>query len=114
MSLVKYRLKEVAADFGVSTKEVMEIISKYGEKPKSNTQVLTEVELNVVFDYITQHNQIASLEQVFAAPAKEAPKAEAPKAEPAQAKKDGTKPAAQQPNFNPTPPIPRKQEACLL
>ena len=44
-SLVKYRLKEVAADFGVAPKEIAEIISKYLEKPKSNTQVLTPEEL---------------------------------------------------------------------
>ncbi|MGM9549138.1 MAG: translation initiation factor IF-2 [Faecousia sp.] len=79
MSLVKYRLKEVAADFGVAPKVIAEIISKYLEKPKSNTQVLTDEELNLVFDYMTQKNQIASLEQVFAV--KAAPKAEAPKAE---------------------------------
>ena len=86
MSLVKYRLKEVATDFGVAPKEVSEIISKYYEKPKSNTQVLTAEELNLVFDYMTQHNQIQSLEQVFAVqpkpkaePVKESPKAEAKK-----------------------------------
>jgi len=78
MSLVKYRLKEVAADFGVAPKEISEIIGKYYEKPKSNTQVLTEEELNLVFDYMTQHNQITSLEQVFAV--KPTPKPE-PKAE---------------------------------
>ena len=64
--VVKYRLKEVATDFGVTPKEIAGIISNYFEKPKSNTQVLTEEELNVVFDYMTQHNQIKSLEQVFA------------------------------------------------
>ena len=90
MSLVKYRLKEVAADFGVTTKEIAEIVGKHFEKPKSNTQVLTGEELNVVFDVITQKNQIKSLEQVFAAaapkaePKKEAPKQEAPKAQPQQ------------------------------
>ena len=36
-SLVKYRLKEVAADFGVAPKEIAEIISKFYEKPKWNT-----------------------------------------------------------------------------
>ena len=66
MSLVKYRVKEVAADFGVAPKEIAEIVGKFFEKPKSNTQVLTEEELNVVFDYITQQNQIESLEVVFA------------------------------------------------
>ena len=61
MSLVKYRLREVAADFGVAPKEIAEIISKFYEKPKSNTQVLSDDELNVVFDYMTQKNQIKSL-----------------------------------------------------
>ena len=55
MSLVKYRLREVAADFGVTPKEITEIVGTYFEKPKSNTQVLTEEELNVVFQsFITQ------------------------------------------------------------
>ena len=79
MSFVKYRVKEVAADFGVTPKEIAEIISKYYEKPKSNTQVLTEVELNAVFDHITRNNQIKSLEQVFAVQPK---KAEQPKEAP--------------------------------
>ena len=84
MSLVKYRLKEVAADFGVAPKVIADIISKYFQKPKSNTQVLTDEELNLVFDSMTQTHQIASLEQVFAvkpAPKAEPPKPEAPKAE---------------------------------
>ncbi len=84
MSLVKYRLKEVAADFGVAPKEIAEIISKFFEKPKSNTQVLTEEELNVLFDYITQTHQITSLEQVFAVQPK--PKAEPVKEQPKQEK----------------------------
>ena len=84
MSLVKYRLKEVAADFGVAPKEIAEIVAKVSEKPKSNTQVLTDEELNFVFDHITKNNQISSIEQVFAAAAPKAapaPKQEAPKAE---------------------------------
>ena len=80
MSFVKYRVKEVAADFGMAPKEVSEIIGKYYEKPKSYTQVLSEQELNAVFDHITRHNQIASIEQVFAV--QPAPKAEPVKAEP--------------------------------
>jgi len=88
MSFVKYRVKEVAADFGIAPKEVSEIIGKYMEKPKSYSQVLSDAELNVVFDYMTQKNQIASIEQVFAvkpaASKAEAPRAEAPKAAPQQ------------------------------
>ena len=102
MSLVKYRIREVAADFGVAPKEIVEIISKFFEKPKSNNQVLTEEELNVVFDYMTQTHQISSLEQVFAVqpkPKAEAPKAEAPKAEAPKAeapKAEAPKPQAPQ------------------
>ena len=102
MSFVKYRIREVANDFGVSAKDIADIVTKYFEKPKSNMQVLTDEQLNVVFDHMTQKNQIASLEQVFAAAA--APKAEAkPEAKPApqqqrpqggnQPKNGGAKPA---------------------
>ncbi len=74
MSLVKYRVKEVATDFGVTPKDIAEVMGKFFERPKSNTQVLTEEELNVIFDYMTQTNQISSLEAVFAV--QPAPKAE--------------------------------------
>ena len=84
MSIVKYRLKEVAADFGVAPKEIAEIISKYGEKPKSNTQVLTEQELNVVFDHMTSHHQISSLEQVFDVKPRQKPEQKKPEPTPEQ------------------------------
>ena len=118
MSLVKYRLKELAADFAVAPKTITEIVGKYYEKPKSNTQVLTAEELNLVFDYMTQHNQITSLEQVFAVkpkeapkaePVKEAPKAEAPKAEP---RKDAPKAPQQQtkPQTQSAPQQPKQEK----
>ena len=113
MSLVKYRLKEVATDFGVQTKEIAEILTQYFEKPKSNTQVLSEEELNVVFDRMTAKHP-ATLEQVFAAAPtvkKEAPKAE-PKPEQKQEPKAEQKPQAQKPAAqNPQPakePKPQK------
>ena len=131
MSLVKYRLKEVATDFGVAPKIITEILAKYSEKPKSNTQVLTAEELNVVFDYMTQHNQIASLEVVFAVqpkpkaePAKEAPKAEKkpeapkqqqnqPKAQPQTQNKPQNAPAQQPKAEQPKEPE-RKRERRVV
>ena len=102
MSFVKYRLKEVATDFGVSPKEISDIIAKFYEKPKSNTQVLNDQELNAVFDYMTQKNQIASLEQVFAvkpaAPKQEAPKAAAPQQNRPQGQQQGNRPQGQNQN----------------
>ncbi len=87
MSFVKYRLKEVAADFGVNPKQISDILTTYAEKPKSNTQILTDEELNVVFDYMTQKNPVSSMEQIFAAKSavkQEEPKKETPKQEPAK------------------------------
>ena len=93
MSFVKYRLKEVAADFGVNPKEISDIISNYYEKPKSPSQVLTDAELNVVFEHMTQKHPIASLEQVFAVAATTPKAKEAPKEEPKQeAKQEPVKP----------------------
>jgi len=79
MSLVKYRIRDVAADFGMTPKQITEILAQFFERPKSNTQVLTEDELNVLFDRITATNQIESLAVVFAVQPK--PKAEEPKVE---------------------------------
>jgi len=84
MSFQKYRLREVASDFGTNAKEISEIVGKYFEKPKNNTQVLSDDELNVVFDRMTHAHQIDSLEQVFAVKPKEQPKAAAPAGQPRQ------------------------------
>ncbi len=103
MSFIKYRIGEMAKDFGVPTKVITNLVAEFFEKPKSAQQVLTEEQLNVLFDVMTQRNQIDSIEQVFAVTAKapeapkaqetkaqepktEAPKAEAPKAAQQQAK----------------------------
>ena len=116
MSMVKYRLKEVASDLGLTPKEIGEIIGRFFDKPKSNTQVLTDEELNVVFDCVTQTHQIESLEQVFAVkpkePAKPAeapqPKAEQPK-EPGAQKQPGA-PAAQSPKAKEQDAKPKEPE----
>ena len=66
-TFVKYRIKEVAADLGVTPKEISAIVEQYFEKPKSTAQVLDEQQLNLIFDLMTQRNQIPSVELVFAA-----------------------------------------------
>ena len=64
--MIKYKVSDLAKDFAVSPKQIMEILGKYGSAPKSNSQSLTEEELNTVFDHLTYHNQIGSLAEVFA------------------------------------------------
>ena len=61
----KYRVHEVAKDFGASTKEITEILTEYCTTPKNHMQVLGDEELSVIFEYMTQHHQVADLEQVL-------------------------------------------------
>lgn len=63
---VKYRVREVAKDFGLSNKEITEILSTYATAPKSTMQVLTDEELSLIFEYLTQHHQMESLAEVYA------------------------------------------------
>ncbi len=95
-SLQKYRVREVAKDFEVQAKAVIEILEKYSTAPKSNMQVLTDDDLNIIFDVITLNNQVESFEVLMSeiyheekkeAPAKEekAEKAVSDKAEKAPA-----------------------------
>ena len=54
----KYRVHEVAKDFGVPTKQITEILTKYAETPKNHMQVLGDRELSLIFESLTQHNQV--------------------------------------------------------
>lgn len=70
--MIKYKLREVASDLGVTNKEVIDVLSKYvGGEPKKQTTVLTEEELNIVFDYFTQKNNMENFDKYYAADTKE-------------------------------------------
>ena len=86
---IKYRIRDVAKDLNRNAKEIMDILAKYTEAPKNNMQTLDERELSIIFEYLTQHNQVESMESIFAevyhepkapeaAPEAEASKAAAP------------------------------------
>ena len=99
MAIEKYRVHEVAKDFGLPTKTITEILTKYAEAPKNHMQVLTDRELSLIFEYLTQHNQVSGIQVIFADTYKEpeARKEEAPKAAPAQNQGKSAQPAAQAP-----------------
>ncbi len=61
----KYRVHEVAKDFGLPTKTITEILTKYASAPKNHMQVLSDEELSIIFDYLTQHNQVSGIEVIF-------------------------------------------------
>ena len=94
--MIKYRVHEVGKDFGKTSKEITQILTDYATTPKNHMQVLEDPELNVIFEYLTQHNQIESLEEVFKVPPKaEKPKETAPAAAPAEGKASAPAAAAQ-------------------
>ena len=62
----KYRVHEVAKDFGRNSKEIADILTQYASTPKNHMQVLGDSELSVIFEYLTQHNQVESIESIFA------------------------------------------------
>ena len=72
-SFVKYKIREVAKDFDMPPKTVVSLVGEYFEAPKSSAQVLTDEQLNVIFDRITRDNQIGSIEEVFAVAAPSTP-----------------------------------------
>ena len=43
----KYRVHEVAKDFGVSTKEITEILTKYRSAPKNHMQAVSYTHLTL-------------------------------------------------------------------
>ena len=95
----KYRVHEVAKDFGVATKQVTEILTKYAETPKNHMQVLTDRELSLIFESLTQNNQVAGIHVIFAEGAKAAekkPEAKSAPAQPQQQAKQGAAPARQE------------------
>ena len=46
----KYRVHEVAKDFGAATKEITEILTQYCTTPKNHMQALSDQELSVIFE----------------------------------------------------------------
>ena len=46
----KYRVHEVAKDFGVDTKDITDVMAEYFTAPKNHMQVLENDELNLIFD----------------------------------------------------------------
>ena len=73
----KYRVHEVAKDFRVPTKVITEILTKYAQTPKNHMQVLDDRELSLIFEHLTQHNQVSGIQVIFAEGAKAAEKKQA-------------------------------------
>jgi len=62
----KYKVNELAKDFGMQTKQIIEILGKHFSTQKKSGQNLDEKELNYVFEYLTQTNQVSDIKVIYA------------------------------------------------
>ena len=74
--MIKYKIKDVATDLGVSAKDVIAVLEKHCNVTKKTMASLEESELNVVFDYFTQKNSVNNFDSYFAVRDKAIQKAE--------------------------------------
>ncbi len=64
--VIKVKVSDVAKSFSKQNKEIIELLSKYCDGPaKKPATVLTEKELNIVFDKITQQHSVKSFDSYF-------------------------------------------------
>ena len=94
----KYRVHEVAKDFGINSKRILEILDGNSAEPRKHMTALEDAELDLIFDTITRENEVESFDAYFAAGEREkaekkaaAEKPQEPKAEKAE-EKPQTKP----------------------
>ena len=69
--ITKYKVSEVAKDFGLQSKDVSDILGKYFDEPKKSSTALDTKELDVLFDVLTQDNSVTSFDAYFAMQKKE-------------------------------------------
>ncbi len=65
--MIKYRVHEVAKDFDVPSKDIVTLLANFFSEQKKSQTALEESELNIIFDYMTQNNQVESFDAYFAA-----------------------------------------------
>ncbi len=73
--MIKYKLSEIAKNLNVPSKEISEVLKNYLNVNKKSAAVLTEQELNVIFEYYTDKTGMPDLNAYYASAAE--PKEEA-------------------------------------
>ena len=68
MAVVKYRVHEVAKDFNVSNKEILDLLKdRFGGEQRNHMAALETDELNYIFEVMSQKHAVASFEPYFKA-----------------------------------------------
>ena len=82
MAIKKNKLNEVAKDFNIQSKALIELLGKYFDGEKKSQATLEDKEMDVIFDVLTKQHSVESFDDYFAmqkenkepAPKKEAAK----------------------------------------
>ncbi len=75
--VIKVKVSDVAAGFGVQNKEVLDLLAQCGTAKKSPSTVLEEGELNALFDRITKTHSVENFDKFYALRSNK-PKSQAP------------------------------------
>ena len=76
----KYRVHEVAKDFGLNSKKILSILDTHMPAERTHMAALEDRELDLIFETVTQENSVASFDAYFAAGEKKKAEEEAKKA----------------------------------
>ena len=98
--LEKIRIKDIATQLGVPNKEITEMLSRYFEGAKTLNSVLSETELDVIFEHYSHKRSVESFDAYFAL-AEQRPKKPEPKPETKQPAKPVAKPLTKPVNQQP-------------
>ena len=77
----KYRVHEVAKDFGLNSKKILSILDTHMPAERTHMAALEDRELDLIFETVTQENSVASFDAYFAAGEKKKTEEEAKKEE---------------------------------
>ena len=78
----KNKVSDMAKDFGLTSKDILSVLSTYEDGSKKPSQVLSADEVNLIFEHLTQKHQV-KIESIYAESAPQ--KKPEPKAAPAPA-----------------------------
>ena len=81
----KYRVHEVAKDFGLNSKKILSILDTHMPAERTHMAALEDRELDLIFETVTQENSVESFDAYFAAGEKKKAEEAAPKKEEAKA-----------------------------
>ena len=77
--MIKIKINDVAKDFEVPSKILVDMLAKYIQPAKKGASTLEPDELDMIFDFLTTENSVDSFDTYFATAITEKPEAATPK-----------------------------------